>query len=93
MSRCICVSEQVSGYRIFNVPHLQSALFISPTVEKLFIYLQMDASQELSYIHNFRECFIFEEGFKENDKDDKRAEYQKILDLRRTLGLPWWRSG
>lgn len=74
VSHCVCVSEQVSGNGIFNLPHCQSTLFISPTVAKLFIYLQMDASQELSYIHNFRECIIFEEGFKENDKDDKRAE-------------------
>lgn len=74
VSHCVRVSEQVSGNGTFNLPCCQSALFISPTVAKLFIYLQMYASQELSYIHNFRECIIFEEGIKENDKDDKRAE-------------------
>lgn len=63
LSHQICESKQVSGNRIFNMAMLkagcaQCPLFISSTVIKLFIYLQMDASQELSYSHKCRDVSL-----------------------------------
>lgn len=75
VSHCVCVSEQVSGSGIFNLPHCQSTLFISPTVAKLFIYLQMDASQELSISIILGNVSSLKRDSRENIiKDDKRAE-------------------
>lgn len=72
------VPEQVSRNGTLTTTLLKAgwAHYLSshlPLVAKLFISLQIDASEELSCSHNFKEWVLFEERFEENDKNDKRT--------------------
>lgn len=78
-SEPLALSEQVSSNRSFTAARLktrfdQSLSLVSPLVAKAFHLFANRCLAGIELSHNFKECVIFEEGFKENDKDDKRTE-------------------